>query len=299
MLKIDNISKRFGRAQVLHGVTFHVSPGEIVGFVGPNGAGKTTALKVATGLIRPDSGSVLIAGYDMARDRVRALAQVAAMIEGPSLFYDLTGRDHVNFIAKLRGASRAQVDECLAIADLGVWLNRPVGKYSLGMKQRLGIALCLLPEPKLLLLDEPTNGLDPNAMLELRETLVRLRQRKNMAILFSSHMLSEVEKIADRVVCIRKGALVDAREMALPPKYLLSVDKPRAALEILSARQDAAEVSLERDGRVSFMPAGERLNELMTALIGSGVTIWKMESAGADLEAQYRSLYMRCNAEAR
>lgn len=299
MLRIDNITKRFGGVQVLHGVTFHVSPGEIVGFVGPNGAGKTTTLKVATGLIRPNSGSVSIAGHDVAHDRVRALAHAAAMIEGPSLFYDLTGRDHVNFIAKLRGASRAQVDECLAIADLGAWLNRPVGKYSLGMKQRLGIALCLLPDPRLLLLDEPTNGLDPNAMLELRETLVRLRQRRDTAILFSSHMLSEVEKIADRVVCIRKGALVDAQEMALPPKYLLSVDRPRAALELLRAHQEAAEVLLEADGRVSFVPAGERLNGLLAVLTGNGVSIWKIERTGADLEAQYRNLYMKRGAEMR
>jgi len=212
ILEIRNLKKSYGKVKAVGGISFHVERGEIVGFVGPNGSGKTTTLKMVTNLIWPDEGTIRIGGYDLMKSRKNALSHIAGIVENPGLYANLTGMDNLKFIQGLRKVSHTRLNECIELTGLGDHLKRTVAKYSLGMKQRLALGMSLLTNPELLLLDEPTNGLDPTGVIELRKMLEQMRATQGMSILFSSHQLGEVEKLADRIVYIRKGLLVDVEE---------------------------------------------------------------------------------------
>lgn len=216
LVEIGNVTKRVRRRTLLQNVSFTVERGEICGLLGPNGAGKTTLIRVMTGLIRPDSGDVLIGGRSVVRDRQAAAAQFGAIVESPIFFPYMTGRDNLDNLALLhpnlpdRAARRQRVREVLEIVRMDQRADERVKTYSLGMKQRLGIAQALLGDPQLLILDEPANGLDPMGIRELRELILRLKHDLGKTVLISSHLLDELQKICDRIVVIREGERVFA-----------------------------------------------------------------------------------------
>ncbi len=207
ILNVQGISKSIQHTQILRDISFSVEPGEIVSLIGPNGAGKSTLLKILSRLVFPDSGTVTIGRFDLNRQPEQALALEAAMIEEPPLYPQLTGKQHLELVARLRGKGQADVRRWAAYSRLGAKLSVRVTKYSLGMKQRLHLSMCLLAEPKLLILDEPTNGLDLIGVLEFRSELRRIAD-SGSAVVLTSHQLSDLEKVSDRYLFLRAGKLV-------------------------------------------------------------------------------------------
>jgi ABC-type multidrug transport system ATPase subunit len=203
LLEFEHVSKAFGHQPALADVSFHLARGEIVGFAGPNGAGKSTTLRILVGLLRPDSGTVRVEGVDRRSASREVRRQIGALIESPAFYPTLTALDHLRYVARLRGCADGQPLEATPRnVGLDPRSGKPVGQYSLGMKQRLGIAMAILDAPALLVLDEPMNGLDPVGMAELREFLRRLPEA-GTSVLVSSHLLNEVRAPASPAVCRR------------------------------------------------------------------------------------------------
>ncbi|NEU04149.1 ABC transporter ATP-binding protein [Clostridium senegalense] len=209
VLVLDNVYKKYGKIDIIKGVSFDVKEGEIYGFLGPNGAGKTTTIRMVTGLIKPDKGNILINGFNIQKQFVHAMDSVGAIVENPDMYGDFTGRQNLNIFAKLYGnVDKKRIDEVIEIIGLKDRIDDKVKKYSLGMKQRLGLGQALLPNPKLLILDEPTNGLDPSGIVDFRKIVKDVVSEFNTAVLVSSHILAEVEQLCSKVAFIDKGKIV-------------------------------------------------------------------------------------------
>src|SRR5438067_10226094 len=207
-LVAESLTKVIGARTIVDNVSFELRPGEVFGFLGPNGAGKTTTIRMLVGLIRPTSGRVTICGYDVRRDFEAAMRCVGCIVENPDLYRFMTGRENLEHFARMLGVPGAEIERVAELVALAHRLDQRVGTYSLGMRQRLGIAQALLGRPKLLILDEPANGLDPAGIREIRELLRRLAREQQMAIFVSSHLLAEIELMCDRVAIIHKGQLL-------------------------------------------------------------------------------------------
>ncbi|MGE9311732.1 ABC transporter ATP-binding protein [Niabella sp. CJ426] len=208
-IEASNLVYRFGNGQaVLNNVTLQVPEGSIYGFLGPNGAGKTTTLKLILGLIRKQQGTVKILGEDFSQNRIGILRKVGSLIESPSVYTHLSATDNLKVFQNVYKVSRSRISEVLNITGLGDTRNKKAGQFSLGMKQRLAIAIALLNNPSLLILDEPTNGLDPNGIIEVREMLQQLNRDQGTTILVSSHLLSEIDKMATHIGLIHQGAML-------------------------------------------------------------------------------------------
>ncbi|MGE6226418.1 ATP-binding cassette domain-containing protein [Paenibacillus chitinolyticus] len=208
IVQTQNLSKTYGAIHSVNKVDLHVQEGEIYGFLGPNGAGKTTTLKMLLGLIKPTEGTINIFGESLSKHRPSILQRTGSLIESPSYYGHLTGLENMKVMQRLRNVPDKNVDEALRIVRLENQKNKKAEQYSLGMKQRLGIAMALLAFPKLLILDEPTNGLDPAGIGEIRELIKLLPERYGITILLSSHLLSEIEQIATSVGIISEGNLL-------------------------------------------------------------------------------------------
>ncbi len=206
VLVAERLGKRYGDRQAVVDVSFTVRPGEVFGFLGPNGAGKTTTIRMLVGLVRPTAGRVLVAGHDLARAREAALRRLGCIVESPDFYDYLTGRENLEHFARMvDAAALARVDEIAELVRIRERLGDRVGTYSLGMRQRLGIAQALLGAPALLVLDEPANGLDPAGIHELRALLRRLADERGLAVFVSSHLLGEVERVCDRIAIVHRG----------------------------------------------------------------------------------------------
>lgn len=203
ILKTDNLCKYFKKQKAVDNVSITVRENSIYGLLGPNGAGKSTTLKMITGMLRPTNGKVLFNGHDWTR---KDLEQIGALIETPPFYDNLSAAENLEVRAKLLGVPKARIDEVLEIVDLQNTGRKKAGQFSMGMKQRLGIAIALLNNPKLLILDEPTNGLDPIGIQELR-SLIRSFPSQGITVILSSHILSEVQLIADDIGIISNGIL--------------------------------------------------------------------------------------------
>ena len=208
VLEINNVSKYYGKTKVVDNITFDVKEGEILGFLGPNGAGKTTTIKMILGLISIDRGTIKINGYDVKKDFEKAMNYIGGIVENPDMYGYMSAIDNLKLYAKIRNVNYKAVYDSLEMVGLKKSMNQKVSKYSLGMKQRAGLALSLLHSPKVLILDEPTNGLDPVGIKDLRAILKKLAKETGTAILVSSHILSEMELMCDRVAVINNGKLV-------------------------------------------------------------------------------------------
>lgn len=295
-LEIKNLSKSFGKTRIIKDVSLHVSEGEIVAFVGPNGAGKTTTLKMITNLIWPDSGSITIAGYDLFKQREMALANMAGIIENPGLYTNLTGLENLQFIQKLRGVSKARLQEVIELIGLNdkEKLHRKVRRYSLGMKQRLALGMCLLTKPKFLILDEPTNGLDPTGVIELRQLIEKMVKEENVSVLFSSHMLGEVEKLANRIVYIKDGSIITERIQQKEDINIYNIhleNQEEKAAQILRKLSCCKQVELQVDGILHIEAEVGHLNLILKTLGENAITIIDIEKEKQSLEDIYRSIF--------
>lgn len=213
VLKIKNLTKVYNKKRVVDGLTLNVEAGQIYGFLGPNGAGKTTTIKMITGLIKKDAGDIVINGIDAVKNHDVAMNYVGAIVEVPSFYEYMSGMENLKLYARLRNIKKEQILKIVKLVKLENKINEKVKKYSLGMKQRLGLAVSLLHSPKLLILDEPTNGLDPEGIRELRELLKKIAHEDNVAVFVSSHLLSEMQLMCDKVAIINNGKIVKVESM--------------------------------------------------------------------------------------
>lgn len=207
VLEVNNLKKALGKREIIKDISFSIEEGEIFGFLGPNGAGKTTTIRMLVGLIHPNEGSISICGHNLKNDTEQALKEVGAVVENPELYKYLSGRENLMQIARIRNITKEDVEETIKLVGLEDRIDDKVKKYSLGMKQRLGLAASLLSKPKLLILDEPTNGLDPSGILDFREIVKKAAKENGMAVFISSHILSEVQHLCDRVAFINNGTI--------------------------------------------------------------------------------------------
>lgn len=208
VLELKNVSKTFGRRKVIDDISLEVKEGEIYGFLGPNGSGKTTTIKMILSLISLDSGTITVNGFDTKKQFEKAMECIGAIVENPDMYKYMSGIDNLKLHARIRNVDKKRIDEVLELVELKDRAKEKVGKYSLGMKQRLGLALTLLHKPKVLILDEPTNGLDPAGIKKLRDILKQISHQEGVAVFVSSHILSEMQLMCDKVAVLNDGKIV-------------------------------------------------------------------------------------------
>lgn len=278
ILKCSNLNKSFGRKKILNNVSLSLDEGDVLGFIGPNGAGKTTTIKLILGLQSIDSGTVTICGYDIKKEFTKAIKNVGGIIESPDMYMYLSGYDNLKLIANLYGVSKEKIDEVVKLVGLEKRIYDKVSKYSLGMRQRLGIAASLLNNPKLLILDEPTNGLDPEGNKQIRNLILKL-SKKGIAILVSSHALSELESIVNKVVIIQKGSIVETSTLEEVKKsknsyYIFEVDKIKDIDNIEKISENSFKVNINR----------EEIPEFINKLIDKKIKIYSIYEDKLSLE---------------
>lgn len=288
IVETRGLTKKLGGKPVVKDVNLKIGRGDIYGFLGPNGAGKTTTIRMLLGLAKPTVGSIRIFGKDIAKDRLAILRHVGSLVEYPSYYGHLNAIENLEAVRRLLNAPKSRIDEVLAIVRLTKDAKRQVKGYSLGMKQRLGIATALLGNPELLVLDEPTNGLDPAGILEIRELIKGLPKSHGVTILISSHLLSEVEQMATRVGIIAKGSLIyedrieKLRERA-KGRIRLGVNDPESALKLLNA--SGYEASLEQ-GKLSVAHASDaEIADAVAKLVQERHRVFRIEEEKVSLES--------------
>lgn len=290
-LSIKNITKIYGKKRAADGVTFDIYPGEIFGFLGPNGAGKTTVIKSILGFIFPDEGEVRINGYDIKTDYEKAMASVGGIVENPEMYQNLSARCNVEMYARLHGnVTKERIDEVINEVGLSARAKEPVRKYSLGMKQRIGLAQAMVHKPKLLILDEPTNGLDPTGIHQLRDILKKYAHEDGAAVMVSSHILSEMQLLCDRIGIINNGKLISVcsleeldNQMTRKTRYNIKVSDTVKAAEILSGNGKAELIETET-GLISADIEEADIASAVRDLVMGGVDITEVRKNESSLE---------------
>lgn len=289
IIETHHLSKKYGSVLRVSDLSLRVPEGCIYGFLGPNGAGKSTTLKMILGLVRPTGGDISVFGLPMSsRRRLRILKQVGSLIESPSYYGHLTGEENLRIVQTMRGVPAQHIQEVLEIVRLADQKNKHVAHYSLGMKQRLGLAAALLGYPKLLILDEPTNGLDPAGIQEMRELIKALPARFGMTVLVSSHLLSEIDQMADQVGIIREGELVFQDSLAAlhsRSKHHLALrtnDNARAQALLQERHLHASD---EGDGYLTLpLLSDDTTMALVQLMNAQGVGVLRLEERQKSLE---------------
>ena len=283
-----NLTKVIGKRTIVDSVSFDLLPGEVFGFLGPNGAGKTTTIRMLVGLIRPTSGTVTVCGLDLRRDFERALRCIGCIVENPDLYRFMTGRENLEHFARMLRAPREEIERVAALVSLSHRLDQRVGTYSLGMRQRLGIAQAMLGSPRVLILDEPANGLDPAGIREIRELLRRLATERQMSVFVSSHLLAEIELMCDRVAIIHHGRILrtgSVREMISSRREMeLRVDDVPRAAEVVQAHGLEARIDVDR---LWISMEEEQTPPLLAALTSSGIAVFHAQRRVQTLEQMF------------
>jgi len=293
-LQTEELTKRFGARTAVERLSMRVERGDIYGFLGPNGAGKSTTLRMLLGLVRPTSGAIKFQARASGWDYIRARAAIGAIVETPAFYENFSGRRNLQLLASLSGGvSSKRVEEVLEIVDLRARARDPVKTYSYGMRQRLGIAQALLPTPELIILDEPTNGLDPQGIQQTRELIRRLREEFKLTVLLSSHLLTEIEQLCNRVGVIHEGRLLyeGAPDALVAParRYKVRVDNLSAAFDLLIKERD---VTVRRNGAAYLHVDvdAERIPSLNALLVTQGIKVYELSPAQESLEEAFLRL---------
>lgn len=293
VLQTDALTKIYGKARVVDQVNMHVPKGSIYGFIGKNGAGKTTFMRMAAGLAAPSSGSMILFGStNLERERIR----IGTLIETPGIYPGMPARDNLEFLRRTFGIpEKSRVDELLTLTGLSDTGKKKVRNFSLGMKQRLGIAIALLRNPDFLILDEPVNGLDPSGILEIRQLLVRLNREKQVTILISSHILGELSKIATHYGIIRNGRLIrefDTGELKLNCRRCLKIITPDApgAAKVLEETLNIHSYDVPETGLLRIFERLEETVEINRTLVENGIPLKESRLTGQDLESYFMEL---------
>ncbi|HET8797210.1 MAG TPA: ABC transporter ATP-binding protein [Thermoanaerobaculia bacterium] len=291
-LTATNLTKIIGDRTIVDDVSFDLRPGEVFGFLGPNGAGKTTTIRMLVGLIKPTRGSVTICDYDLRRDFEKAMRCVGCIVENPDLYRFMTGRENLEHFARMLSVPSSEIERVAELVNLDHRLDQRVGTYSLGMRQRLGIAQAMLGRPRVLILDEPANGLDPAGIREIRELLRSLAAERGMAVFVSSHLLAEIELTADRVAIIHKGRILRSgtvKELIASRRAMeFRVSDPARAAAILRDLGAAADVDADGDGDRVLVPIEEsEAPPLVAALARHDIAIFHARQRVQTLEEMF------------
>ena len=304
VLECKNLNKKIGKKDILKNVSLEVQEGDILGFIGPNGAGKTTTIKLILGLQKITSGEVKINGYDIKKDFEKAIEKVGTIVENPDLYMYMSGLENLKIIARLyKNVDQKRVEEVIKLVGLENRIKDKVSKYSLGMRQRLGIAQAILHKPNLLILDEPTNGLDPEGIKQLRDLLTKLAKEEKMAILISSHNLAELESFCNKVSIIQNGEIIETSTLEEAKRvdgkmiYEIELDSTAGVEKILDnsalehikednlqQKQDTREISKQESKNVEIIDSNiikiyaskEEIPEIVVKLVNNNKKIYKV-----------------------
>ena len=285
ILECKNLCKTFGKKQILHKVSFEIKKGDILGFIGPNGAGKTTTIKLILGLQSITNGKVLINGYDVEKEFTKAIEKVGAIVENPDMYMYMSGYDNLKLVANMyKGITTKRIDEVVKLVKLENRINDKVSKYSLGMRQRLGIAQAILHNPNLLILDEPTNGLDPEGIKEMRELLVDLAKKEEMAILISSHNLAELDNFCNKICIIKNGEIIETNEITAIKK---DIEHQQFIVEINNTKDIKklySEATIVNDKIFKISMKKENIPNLVVNLVNNNIKIYEIKEDEKSLE---------------
>ena len=286
----QGLTRRFGARTVVDRLGLQVRAGVITGFLGPNGAGKTTTISLLLGLLKPSAGTAEVLGWPPGHPA--ALAHIGALVESPALYDHLTGLENLEITRRIRDLPASELDRVLGLVDLTRDARRPVREYSLGMRQRLGVALALLGQPRLLILDEPTNGLDPAGIQDMRKLIRRMPSETGASIFLSSHLLAEMEQVAQDVVVIHHGRIRYQGAMAemggdTPGTLDIRVDQTERALQILAAR---GVVATAQGSLLQVEAQADGAPRIAAELISAGMALYELTPRKASLEARFLAM---------
>ncbi|CAM4412088.1 ABC transporter ATP-binding protein [Paenibacillus tarimensis] len=292
VVRLLNVTKRIGGKTIIDKLTLDIPTGEVFGFLGPNGSGKTTTIRMMVGLMGMTDGEIKIRGYNIKTEYEKAIRQVGAIVENPEMYKYLTGYQNLLHYARMiPGITKQRIDEVVALVGLKERINDKVKTYSLGMRQRLGVAQAVMHKPSLLILDEPTNGLDPAGIRELRDYLRQLARTEGITVFVSSHLLSEMELMCDRVAIIQSGKLLDVRALNGAAETGLTgtvvhfeVDRPEEAVKLLEA--EGVPVTLA-GALLSMNMDREAAAGVNARLVGAGFKVYGFRSVAKSLEDQF------------
>ena len=290
-LSIKNITKIYGKKIAADHVSFDIHRGEIFGFLGPNGAGKTTVIKSIMGFIFPDEGEVFINGYNTKTHYEKAMASVGGIVENPEMYTNLSARQNIEMYARLHGnIPKSRIDEVISDVGLSARSKEAIKKYSLGMKQRIGLAQAMVHKPNLLILDEPTNGLDPTGIHQLRDILKKYAHEDGAAVMVSSHILSEMQLLCDRVGIINNGKLISvctmeelSHQMNPTTQYSIKVSDTSKATELLKGNESVAKVETN-DNMITAEISEDNIASVVRLLVTGGVDISEVRKIESSLE---------------
>ncbi len=294
IVSLRGVSKRIGGKTIIDDLTFDVPRGEVFGFLGPNGAGKTTTIRMMVGLMSLSSGEIIINGHSIRKNFEQAIRHVGAIVENPEMYKFLSGYHNlIHYSRMIPGITRHRIDEVVKLVKLDNRIHDKVRKYSLGMRQRLGVAQALLHKPSLLVLDEPTNGLDPAGIRELRDYLRLLTKEEGISVIVSSHLLSEMELMCDRVAIIQQGKLIDVRliqdymgDTGSEQTYLIEVDAPEQAVQLLQHSGFTQPIRIV-DGRLQLAAEREQIPGLAAQLVQANLKLYSIRAYQRTLEDQF------------
>ncbi len=287
VLKCENLNKSFGKKKILKDVSFTINEGDILGFIGPNGSGKTTTIKLILGLNSIDSGNVTINGFDIKKDFESAIKEVGAIVENPDMYMYLSGYENLKLVANMYNVSSSKIDEVVKLVKLEGRIKDKVSKYSLGMRQRLGIAQALINSPNLLILDEPTNGLDPEGIKELRDLLKNLAKKENIAVLISSHNLAELDSFCNKVCIIQNGTIIESNEVKKLKKeisnstYIFEVSNSTLVNNVID------NIKVLDSTHFSIKSKKEEIPNIITKLINNNILIYEVYENKISLEEAF------------
>lgn len=292
ILKCEKLNKNFGKKQILKNVNLEINKGDILGFIGPNGAGKTTTIKLILGLQSITSGKVLINGHDVAKDFTKAIERVGAIVENPDLYMYLSGYENLKLIANLyNNIDEKRIQEVISLVKLEKRIKDKVSKYSLGMRQRLGIAQAIIHKPNLLILDEPTNGLDPEGIKEIRDLLLELAEKEEMAILISSHNLAELDNLCNKVSIIKNGEIIETSNIEQIKNeektqvQIFELDDANKVKNINGLKNKKIEVIDNQN--ITIEISKSEVPEIVKILVEQGVKIYSIREKEISLEEAF------------
>ncbi|WP_342541132.1 ABC transporter ATP-binding protein [Heyndrickxia sp. FSL K6-6286] len=292
VVELKNVTKVIKGKKIIDNLTFNIQEGEVFGFLGPNGAGKTTTIRMIVGLMKISSGDILVCGKNVKSEYEDALRNVGGIVENPEMYKFLTGYQNLMQYARMiKGITKEKINEVIELVGLKDRIHEKVKTYSLGMRQRLGLAQSLLHEPKVMILDEPTNGLDPAGIREIRDHLRKLTKQKGMAVIVSSHLLSEMEMMCDRIAIIQKGKLIDVQKVHdfvyedAKQKYFIEVELTDNAKESLKTIQEYSIKQVETGIEVEIEK--NQVPEFIQTLIQAGIRIYEVKPMSKSLEDRF------------
>jgi ABC-2 type transport system ATP-binding protein len=295
IISLSHVTKRIGRTTIIDDLTFDVPQGEIFGFLGPNGAGKTTTIRMIVGLMSITKGQILIKGKNIKTEFEQAIRHVGAIVESPEMYKYLSGYHNlVHYARMVPGVTKERIDEVVSLVKLENRIHDKVKKYSLGMRQRLGVAQALLHRPSLLILDEPTNGLDPAGIRELRDYLRHLTRTEGITVIVSSHLLSEMELMCDRVAILQQGKLVNVMPVQhftqgndQAQTYLIQAQPAEQALMTMRQMDGVLEVKLAQEGIVEVTTEREHIPDILAGLMQNHIRIYGVQMVSQSLEDRF------------